>query len=71
MQDESPQMDLIEGIPALGFYPLNSTKNSTVAVQCPASTDFVQLRLNRSTTLLPAHCTYAKLRPVLLGLQRF
>jgi len=50
---------------------LMKTKNSTLAVQCPAFTAFAKLRLNPSTTLLSANCTYAKLRPILLGLQRF
>src|SRR5690606_34529334 len=49
--------------------PLITT--STPAVQCPAFLDFAQLRLNRSTPLLSANCTCAKLRPISLGLQRF
>ena len=46
-------------------------QKSTLAVQCPASTPFAKLRLTRSTTLLSAYCTYTKLRPISLGLQRF
>jgi len=52
-------------------WPFRGTKNSTLAEQRPAFTDFAQLRLARSTTLLSANCTCAKLRTISLGLQRF
>lgn len=55
-------------VQALTFH---AVAKGTPTVQRPAFTHFVKLRSTPVTTLLSAICTCAKLRPILLGLQRF